>query len=189
MFIWNKRVNSCKPDLIHTYGWLYIYLIYKGCDSAQELIRITSDVQGSCDVAVSGVDGYSSVTSRSSLHYSHQHSWDYSALADNLLDPTSQLSVGLLAQQISSYRKSVPGQRRAPYTPCPMCGIEVSRANLQRHIRTHTGLKQYSCKECAYRTGDKSNFKRHLTNLHPNTAHEQFKMYEHCQDATAQPEC
>ncbi|KAF2362782.1 Zinc finger C2H2-type, partial [Trinorchestia longiramus] len=57
--------------------------------------------------------------------------------------------------------------RRAPHTACPICGANVSRANLRRHIRTHTGDKIFACQKCSYKTGDKSNFRRHVFKLHP----------------------
>ncbi|XP_018024880.1 broad-complex core protein isoforms 1/2/3/4/5 isoform X17 [Hyalella azteca] len=59
------------------------------------------------------------------------------------------------------------GLRRAPHTSCPVCGVNISRANLRRHIRTHTGDKIFACQKCHYKTGDKSNFRRHVFKLHP----------------------
>ena len=59
-------------------------------------------------------------------------------------------------------------RRSAPRTECHICGSSVSRANLQRHIRTHTGEKLYGCPNCSYRTGDRSNLRRHYTSVHPD---------------------
>lgn len=68
--------------------------------------------------------------------------------------------------------------RRAPHTSCPLCGAEVSRANLQRHIRTHTGVKLFACVLCGYSTGDKSNFRRHLVKRHPGESDDLLALSE-----------
>ena len=59
-------------------------------------------------------------------------------------------------------------KRSSPRTACHICGSTVSRANLRRHIRTHTGEKLYGCSYCTYRTGDRSNLRRHHTSIHPD---------------------
>lgn len=59
-------------------------------------------------------------------------------------------------------------RRASPRTACHICGSSVSRANLQRHIRTHTGEKLYGCPDCHYRTGDRSNLRRHHASVHPD---------------------
>ncbi|XP_066982506.1 broad-complex core protein isoforms 1/2/3/4/5-like isoform X23 [Macrobrachium rosenbergii] len=59
-------------------------------------------------------------------------------------------------------------KRSSPRTSCHICGSSVSRANLRRHIRTHTGEKLYGCSHCSYRTGDRSNLRRHHTSVHPD---------------------
>lgn len=59
-------------------------------------------------------------------------------------------------------------RRSSPRTACHICGSSVSRANLRRHIRTHTGEKLYGCPNCSYRTGDRSNLRRHHSSVHPD---------------------
>nr|XP_053642442.1 protein tramtrack, beta isoform-like isoform X21 [Cherax quadricarinatus] len=59
-------------------------------------------------------------------------------------------------------------RRASPRTSCHICGSSVSRANLRRHIRTHTGEKLYGCPQCNYRTGDRSNLRRHHSSVHPD---------------------
>ncbi|KAK7085755.1 hypothetical protein SK128_026433, partial [Halocaridina rubra] len=59
-------------------------------------------------------------------------------------------------------------RRSSPRISCHICGSSVSRANLRRHIRTHTGEKLYGCPQCSYRTGDRSNLRRHHSSVHPD---------------------
>ena len=38
----------------------------------------------------------------------------------------------------------------APSETCPTCGKNVLKRNFAAHVRTHTGEKPYSCKDCSY---------------------------------------
>ena len=55
-------------------------------------------------------------------------------------------------------------------TSCTYCGKKLSSvANLQRHIRTHTGEKPYSCKICGKKFSDPSNVINHKKRSHTSS--------------------
>ena len=158
----NLFLTPTFPSLIAKLWWVFV--------PGLELTVVTPAVQ---DLASASGRGYQVVC------YDQPSLWDHSVLAENFVDTGSaSMNVYVAPHLMSGAPAEGLESRRAPHAPCPLCGTEVSRANLQRHIRTHTGLKLYSCQECAYKTGDKSNFKRHLHKIHPNSAAEQFRMYE-----------
>ncbi|CDS38187.1 mds1 and evi1 complex locus protein evi1 [Echinococcus multilocularis] len=50
---------------------------------------------------------------------------------------------------------------------CPHCHKVFPRsANLNRHLRTHTGEQPYCCSECNRRFSISSNMQRHVRNIH-----------------------
>ncbi|KAG2740780.1 hypothetical protein P692DRAFT_20840789 [Suillus brevipes Sb2] len=51
--------------------------------------------------------------------------------------------------------------------PFPDCNFKaVQKANLQKHINTHTGELPHRCPECTFATADPANLTSHRKNLH-----------------------
>ncbi|CAL4067061.1 unnamed protein product, partial [Meganyctiphanes norvegica] len=95
------------------------------------------------------------------------HQWvSWGETATTATSATPQFTVAAANSVMCSTANDI--LRSSPRTECCICGSLVSRANLQRHIRTHTGEKQYACPHCTYRTGDRSNLRRHYSHIHPN---------------------
>ena len=68
----------------------------------------------------------------------------------------------------SSTNDSSQGLQPHPYRhKCPFCMKVFPRsANLNRHLRTHTGERPYRCEFCQRRFSISSNMQRHIRNIH-----------------------
>lgn len=65
--------------------------------------------------------------------------------------------------------------------PCHVCGVHFSnKANLDRHLRSHFGIKPYACKLCSVRCTQKSNLHQHINIVHKMPAVDKYVI--HIQD-------
>ena len=84
-------------------------------------------------------------------------------------DPPSTEQQVLGSESGNSETKKVLGvgrQRKGGYV-CAMCGKWFYRnAEMERHIRTHTGERPYKCSHCSYSAGRKSTLQQHVFNIH-----------------------
>ena len=64
--------------------------------------------------------------------------------------------------QAAMYNNTEYGTKSSGYE-CDLCGkIIVSRSNLKRHRRLHTGEMPFTCGTCARQFSDGGNFVKHL---------------------------
>ena len=68
---------------------------------------------------------------------------------------------------VKAMAKKKQDKRLAART-CGMCGeVFGSRAELTRHVRTHTGEKPFGCEVCPAKFSEKGTLKKHMLQLHP----------------------
>ena len=76
----------------------------------------------------------------------------------------------LLANE-QRFKRHLDYHRQAsnPQHPCGHCGKRFTfAADLQKHVRVHTGEKPFKCSRCPFRTGDRSHLARHVRTPHAN---------------------
>ena len=50
---------------------------------------------------------------------------------------------------------------------CPFCAkFTKSKSDMEKHIRTHTGTKPFSCTICQYSSNQSNNLNRHMRTKH-----------------------
>lgn len=80
--------------------------------------------------------------------------------------PSPQCLSGKLQTNPSSIVKKLKSQH-----PCSVCGKIFPRAaNLNRHLRTHTGEQPYHCPYCERSFSISSNMQRHVRNIHNSSS-------------------
>ncbi|VDM30612.1 unnamed protein product [Hydatigera taeniaeformis] len=101
---------------------------------------------------------------------------------------TSEPVASIKSTSASSKKPSTGEELVSPATKsryqCPHCHKVFPRsANLNRHLRTHTGEQPYCCSECNRRFSISSNMQRHVRNIHQL---ERPFVCPHCSRAFAQ---
>ena len=51
---------------------------------------------------------------------------------------------------------------------CPICGKRFPwTSSVERHLRTHTGERPFTCPKCDYKSSQKGTLMRHIATIHP----------------------